>query len=135
MLPNGRVIIGNHSTFRILSLPLPGWEPPGERGPDWLPGLSRMHLHEVNVVVLFCPPVSSPIQQGRPALIQLRPESPEELRERLRQMSDLELRRFGQRARRLSDPKMNFGATEPHVIELEAARTGWRRRHPAKSAT
>jgi hypothetical protein len=92
MLPNGHVIISNHSTFRILRLPLPGWEPPGERGPDWLPGLSRMHLHEVNVVVLFCPPVSSPIQQGRPALIQLRPESPEELRERLRQMSDLELR-------------------------------------------
>jgi hypothetical protein len=36
--------------------------------------------------------------------------------------SDLELRRFGERARKLSDPKMNFGATEPHVIELEEAR-------------
>ena len=65
-------------------------------------------------------------------MIQLRPEGPEELRERLRQMSDLELRRFGQRARKLSDPKMNFGATAPHVIELEEARTEWRRRHPAK---
>ena len=64
-------------------------------------------------------------------MIQLRPESPEELRERLRQMSDLELRRFGQRARKLSDPKMNFGATEPHVRELEEARAEWRRRHPA----
>ena len=65
---------------------------------------------------------------GRPALIQLRPQSPEELRERLRGMSDLELRRFGQRARQLSDPKMNFGATEAHVWELEEARAQWRRR-------
>jgi len=55
-------------------------------------------------------------QQGRPSSIQLRPESAEELRKRLREMSDLELRRFGQRARKLSAPKMNFGATEPHVI-------------------
>jgi hypothetical protein len=49
------------------------------------------------------------------SMIGFRPETPEELRERLREMSDLELRRFGQRARKLSDPKMNFGATEPHV--------------------
>jgi hypothetical protein len=55
-------------------------------------------------------------------LIQLPPESPEELRKRLQEMSDLELRRFGQRARQLSDPKTNFGATEPHVGELEEAR-------------
>jgi hypothetical protein len=67
-------------------------------------------------------------------LIQLRPESPEELRERLRQMSDLELRRFGQRARKLSDQKMNFGSTAPHVVELEEARAEWRRRHPASPA-
>jgi len=64
-------------------------------------------------------------------LIQLRPESPEELRKRLREMSDLELRRFGQRARKLSDAKLNFGATAPHVMELEEARMEWRRRHPA----
>ena len=49
----------------------------------------------------------------------LRPESPEELRERLRQMSDLELRRFGQRARKLSDPKMNFGATDHTSYNLK----------------
>ena len=66
-------------------------------------------------------------------MIQLRPESPEELRERLREMSDIELRRFGQRARQLSDPKMNFGATAPHVMELEEARAEWRRRHPASA--
>lgn len=63
-------------------------------------------------------------------MINIRPESPEELRKRLREMSTLELRRFGERARKLSDPKMNFGATEPHVIELEEARAEWRRRHP-----
>jgi hypothetical protein len=68
-------------------------------------------------------------------MISLRPESPEELRKRLREMSDLELRRFGERARKLSDPKTNFGATEPHVKELEEARAEWRRRHsPNKGA-
>ena len=64
------------------------------------------------------------------SMISLKPESPEELRKRLRDMSDLELRRFGERARKLSDPKMNLGATAPHVVELEEARTEWRRRHP-----
>ena len=63
-------------------------------------------------------------------MIRLKPESPKELRKRLRDMSNLELRRFGERARKLSDPKMNFGATEPHVVELDAARAEWRRRHP-----
>jgi hypothetical protein len=63
-------------------------------------------------------------------MISLKPESPEELRKRLREMSDLELRCFAQRARKLSDPKMNLGATEPHVVELEEARAEWRRRHP-----
>jgi hypothetical protein len=50
-------------------------------------------------------------------------------------MPDLELRRFGQRARKrkLSDPKMNLGATQPHVIELEKARAEWRRRHPVSA--
>ena len=67
-------------------------------------------------------------------MISLKPESPEELRERLRQMSELELRRFGQRARKLSGAKMNFGATEPHVIELEEARAEWRRRAEIRSS-
>jgi hypothetical protein len=62
-------------------------------------------------------------------LIEVRPESRGELRKGLREMSDLELRGFGQGARKLSDPKMNFGTTEPHVIELEEARAEWRRRH------
>jgi hypothetical protein len=62
-------------------------------------------------------------------LIELKPESPEELREHLRARSNLELCRFGVRARQLSDPKMNLGATEPHVMELEEARAEWGRRH------
>jgi hypothetical protein len=45
-------------------------------------------------------------------------------------MSNLELRRFGERARKLSDPKMNSGPTEPHVRELEEARAESRRLHP-----
>jgi hypothetical protein len=68
--------------------------------------------------------------QSEDSMTSLKPESPEELRKRLREMSTLELRRFGERARKLSDPKMNFGATGPHVIELEEARAEWRRRHP-----
>ena len=67
-------------------------------------------------------------------MINIKPESPEELRKRLRDMSDLELRRFGERARKLSDPKMNFGSTEPHVMELDEARAEWRRRHPKRSS-
>jgi hypothetical protein len=65
-------------------------------------------------------------------MIGLKPESRNELRERLREMSDLELRRFGQTARKLSDPKMNFGATDPYVVQLDEARAEWRRRHPKK---
>jgi hypothetical protein len=41
-------------------------------------------------------------------MIGLIPESPDELRKSLREVSDLELRRFGQRARTLSNPKNNL---------------------------
>jgi hypothetical protein len=64
----------------------------------------------------------------------LKPESPKELRKRLRDMSDLESRRLGERAPTPSNPKINFGAVEPHVIALEEARAEWKRRHPTKSA-
>jgi hypothetical protein len=57
--------------------------------------------------------------EGGQALIELKPERPEELRKRLREMSNLELRRFGERARKLSDPKMNFGATERTAWNLK----------------
>jgi hypothetical protein len=44
-------------------------------------------------------------------MIGLKTESPE--KQRLCDMSYLELGRFGERARKRSDPIMNFGATEP----------------------
>jgi hypothetical protein len=66
-------------------------------------------------------------------MIGFNPESRDELRASLRKMSDLELRRFGQQASKLSNPKMNFGATEPYVVQLDEARAEWRRRHPKKS--
>jgi hypothetical protein len=67
-------------------------------------------------------------------MIGLRPESLEDLRARLRAMSELELRRFGQQARKLSDPKTNFGSTDPYVVQLDEARKEWRRRHPRDKA-
>lgn len=63
------------------------------------------------------------------------PESPldiEELRQRLRKMSDEELLRTGHSCASLCAPENNFG--EPprrvFVIQLEEARAEWRRRHP-----
>jgi hypothetical protein len=38
-------------------------------------------------------------------MIEPKPESPEEVRKRLREMSDVELRRFGQRAGQTIKPK------------------------------
>jgi hypothetical protein len=84
------------------------------------------------VVVLFCPPVSSP----EDTMIQTEPEDVERIRERLRKMSDLELRQYGRAARDLSNPKKNFGPPNPSFqIQLDEARAEWRRRHPVKSAT
>jgi hypothetical protein len=66
-------------------------------------------------------------------MIQSQPETTEQIRERLRKMSDLELRRYGQAARDLSDPKKNFGPPNPAFkIQLDEARAEWRRRHPKK---
>lgn len=65
-------------------------------------------------------------------MISLKPESPEELRERLCYTTNLEFRRFSESRARLSDPKLNVGVTDPHVMELEEARAEWRRRCPSK---
>jgi hypothetical protein len=56
----------------------------------------------------------------------------EELRKRLRKMSDQELVRFGKAARYMCSPAANFGKPprEPFVIQLNEARAEWRRRHP-----
>ena len=64
-------------------------------------------------------------------MIQLEPEEIERIRERLRKMSDLELRQYGRAARDLANPKKNFGPPNPSfAIQLAEARAEWRRRHP-----
>jgi hypothetical protein len=57
-----------------------------------------------------------------------------ELRERLRKMTDKELRRFGEAARHMCSPKANHGdpPRQVFVIQLEEARGEWKRRHPKK---
>ncbi len=63
--------------------------------------------------------------------IQANPESVEQIRERLRKMSDLELRQYGRSARVMSDPMKHFGEPNPaFAIQLQEARAEWRRRHP-----
>jgi hypothetical protein len=63
--------------------------------------------------------------------IQTMPENVEQIRERLRKMSDLELRQYGRAARNMADPKKNFGSPNPSFqIHLDEARPEWRRRHP-----
>jgi hypothetical protein len=64
-------------------------------------------------------------------MIQRSPESIEQIRERIRKMSDLELRQYGRAARDLSDPKKSFGPPNPAFkIQLDEARAEWKRRHP-----
>jgi hypothetical protein len=59
------------------------------------------------------------------------PESIEQIRERLHKMSDLELRQYGRSSRVMSDPTKHFGQPNPaFAIQLQEARTEWRRRHP-----
>jgi hypothetical protein len=65
-------------------------------------------------------------------MIQPKPEGIEQIRERIRKMSDAELRKFGRAAQDSSDPKKNFGTRNPAFkIQLDEARAEWRRRHPA----
>jgi hypothetical protein len=60
-----------------------------------------------------------------------KPESIEQIRERIRKMSDAELRKFGRDAQDSSDPKKNFGPRNPAFkIQVDEARAEWRRRHP-----
>jgi hypothetical protein len=46
-------------------------------------------------------------------MIQTSPDDLEQIRARLRKMSDHELRKFGRSARDMADPKKNFGAPNP----------------------
>jgi hypothetical protein len=68
-------------------------------------------------------------------MIQTEPEDIEQIRERILKMSDAELRKYGRAGRDLSDPKKNFGATNPAFkVQLDEARAEWRRRRPKKRA-
>jgi hypothetical protein len=63
--------------------------------------------------------------------IQTHDDGIEQIRERLRKMSDLELRQYGRAARDLANPKKNFGPPNPlFQIQLDEARAEWHRRHP-----
>jgi hypothetical protein len=55
----------------------------------------------------------------------------EKLRERLRKMTDEELREFGKAARYMVSPTANMGKPPlpAFVLQLEEARAEWRRRH------
>jgi hypothetical protein len=67
--------------------------------------------------------------------IQSNPESVEQIRERLRRMSDLELRKFGQAAKLMADPSKNFGTPNPAFkTQLDEGRAEWRRRYPKDSS-
>jgi hypothetical protein len=55
----------------------------------------------------------------------------EEVRARLRKMSDADLIRFGRAAAGMCSPEANFGRPPRQVFveQLEEARAEWRRRH------
>ena len=55
------------------------------------------------------------------------------LRERLRQMSDEELTRFGKLVRELSTGRVSGVPDSPFERQLKEARAEWRRRHPRPS--
>jgi hypothetical protein len=56
----------------------------------------------------------------------------EQLRARLRKMTDSELRHFGRAARFMCSPSANLGKPprEAFVVQLREAREEYRRRHP-----
>jgi hypothetical protein len=63
-------------------------------------------------------------------MIQIEPDDIERIRERIRKMSDAELRKYGRAARDLADSKKNYGPPNPSFkIQLDEARAEWRRRH------
>jgi hypothetical protein len=76
------------------------------RGFTFSDSLKSLRLQVITFSLPFPPKTTT-----REAILDsLRPETPDELRKRVQEMSDLELRRFGQRARQLSDPKMNLAS-------------------------
>jgi hypothetical protein len=65
-------------------------------------------------------------------MIQIEPDDIERIRERIRKMSDAELRKYGRAARDLSDPRKNRNPNPSFKIQLDEARAEWKRRHPPK---
>jgi hypothetical protein len=64
-------------------------------------------------------------------MIQQSPDSVEAIRARICKMSDAELRKYGQAAAHMANPKKNYGKPNPAFqIQLDEARAEWRRRHP-----
>jgi hypothetical protein len=64
-------------------------------------------------------------------MIQASPEDIEQIRERIRKMTDLELRKYGDAARDLSDPKKNFSPPNPAIQDSGWPwMRRWRRRRP-----
>jgi hypothetical protein len=63
-----------------------------------------------------------------------KPIDVDQLRIRLRRMSDSELIQFGEAARYMCSPQATHGRPprESYVIQLREARDEWRRRHPAQ---
>ena len=68
---------------------------------------------------------------------QTTPFNVDELRERLRKMSDAELRTFGQAAQHMVSPKANPDQAPPElfVIQLDEARKEWKRRKSQPKTT
>lgn len=68
---------------------------------------------------------------------QTTPFNVDELRERLRKMSDAELRTFGLAAQHMVSPKANPGQPprEVFVIQLDEARKEWKRRKSQPKTT
>jgi hypothetical protein len=68
--------------------------------------------------------------------IELNPLTLEGIRERIREMTDLELCQDGQSAKAMADPTRNFDQPNPvFEIQLREARLEWRRRHPKLPST
>ena len=55
-------------------------------------------------------------------MIQTEPEDIESIRERLRKMSDLELRKYGRAAASMADPRKNRNPNPSFQIQLDGAR-------------
>jgi hypothetical protein len=63
--------------------------------------------------------------------IEINQDSLEAIRERIRKMTDAELIEYGRTARRMANPRRNYGAPNPaFAVQLDEAKAEWRRRHP-----